>query len=247
MMKKRTNKKSCFRTFTLLELLIVIAIIAILTSMLLPALGRAKNMAKQISCAGNLKQIGATVHLYTSDSDDFLPTATGEVSNWYNWGYLLNYYMQPEGPNYESHGIMLESYDNTFTCPSQPEWTFRLYAGGCGGYGWNYECGLSPAYTNNFGHWKLSTIKNTPALIWDRNVYNSSPIVNINGMELSQCAEKEMASPSEFSSYHWADTSDLRMSLRHNEGSNFCFSDGHVQYYRAKEIQGQTKLYMPEK
>lgn len=61
--------KRKIRNFTLVELLITIAILAILIAILLPALGKAIMKAQDISCKSNLKQLGNYINFYISDND----------------------------------------------------------------------------------------------------------------------------------------------------------------------------------
>jgi prepilin-type processing-associated H-X9-DG protein/prepilin-type N-terminal cleavage/methylation domain-containing protein len=68
------NQKSKI-AFTLLELLVVVAIIAILAALLLPALQKAKQQARSISCVNNLRQLGLGFHLFANDHDGAVPTS----------------------------------------------------------------------------------------------------------------------------------------------------------------------------
>jgi prepilin-type N-terminal cleavage/methylation domain-containing protein len=68
--------------FTLIELLVCISIIAILASILLPALSRARDQAARVHCLSNLRQIGHAVSLYAEDNDETLPT----VEDWPAFG-----------------------------------------------------------------------------------------------------------------------------------------------------------------
>lgn len=63
------------KRFTLIELLVVISIIGILMGMLMPVLGKARERARQASCANNLKQIGAAFIMYADDNKGKLPNS----------------------------------------------------------------------------------------------------------------------------------------------------------------------------
>jgi len=84
-------KKQRVSIFTIIELLIVIAIIAILASMLLPALSRARDSAKQIRCVNNLSQIGKGASIYANDFNDYTIQSQYGTGQWWitGWEYIL--------------------------------------------------------------------------------------------------------------------------------------------------------------
>lgn len=99
--------------FTLLELLTVVAIIAVLAALLLPTLSKAKASARRTQCLSNLKQASMGVLMYADDHHQRLPGRSGvasSVSGWHAYKSLVKPYVNLTGPS--------PSHDALFVCPA---------------------------------------------------------------------------------------------------------------------------------
>lgn len=109
------------RGFTLIELLVVISIIALLIGILLPSLNGARDAARQIGCASNLKQMGIAYHVYASETKDQLPIISWEPAGGATLSFddFLRPYFGPLEQSVIDQGVRTQPYptDAVLLCP----------------------------------------------------------------------------------------------------------------------------------
>lgn len=135
----RTKTAKCrIRRFTLLELMIVVAIIAILSAMLLPSLNKARDKAKKIYCTSNQKQLGTGFSYYLSDYKSY-PAIWMFGATSTNSSKAYSYY-QDFLPQYLPRKI-----GGVYCCPANNE--INSYTN-VTNYGYNYFIGYKSYGTN---------------------------------------------------------------------------------------------------
>jgi prepilin-type N-terminal cleavage/methylation domain-containing protein/prepilin-type processing-associated H-X9-DG protein len=148
--------------FTLVELLVTVAIIAILASLLFPAMGRAKQSGYSTVCRNNLRQMGIGISLYASDTSVFpafyAVDATGRGNNWFK---ALSRYVVSSWPETDLPGSPNPSKKTptgVFTCPAYrrlPAYYVNpdsIYTQPFGSYGYNRNgTGGGPFFNECFG------------------------------------------------------------------------------------------------
>jgi prepilin-type N-terminal cleavage/methylation domain-containing protein len=192
--------------FTMIELLLVIAIIAILASMLLPALKRAQEKSKEIACGGTLKQMGLAWVMYAGENDDWV--LNGCCPYWFEH---LAPYCGNNLPECAASNALMSWSMNTY------------YPNNIGGVWSNYAYNLKLGYWSStysvYAYYKLARLGTARLKATDIAVFCDAATAPVSGIMFS------------YPNIEWSQE-EAWMGKWHSYGLNLLCADTHVAWRR---------------
>lgn len=254
--RPKLNTDSGRRAFTLIELLVVIAIIAILAGLLLPALSRAKSKGQAAKCLGNLRQMGAALHMYLSDSAGAYPyQVRAPASNAKNSFYW-----------FDALGLNIPNAtwgEGVFSCPAYQGRFFEGFAeGGSVEVTAVYSVGGAYAYNNVGSHDQPDTSRLPYGL--GGGLYGGQPFVPVvkEGDVISPAdlyaigdagitTTAAIGRPGKNGLYGWPDFVAFMANppymkierLQHGTAFNMQFADGHAAPVKTNVLFGANPAH----